>query len=115
MPVLLKRAYEAPAPSDGCRVLVDRFWPRGVKKDKAGIDLWLKDVAPSPALCRWFGHDPAKWEEFRQRYGAELEVNPALQELRSLLRHGTVTLVFGARDLQHNHALVLEEALAKGD
>lgn len=114
MSILLKRVYEAPAASDGLRILVDRLWPRGLTKAEAAVDLWLKDVAPTTALRQWFGHDPAKWGEFQQRYRAELRTNPALDELRALARQGTVTLVYGARDQQHVHALVLKAALERG-
>lgn len=111
--VNLKRAYEPPAPRDGTRILVDRLWPRGVKKAKARIDLWLKDVAPSTALRKWFGHDPARWSEFRRRYRAELKRQPeAFAQLRALARHGRVTLVFGARDGRRNQAVVLKSMLA---
>lgn len=114
MRVLLKRAYAPPARSDGLRVLVDRLWPRGVSKADAGIDLWLKDVAPSAALRRWFGHDPQKWAEFRTRYRAELHGSPALAELKALARKGDVTLVYSARDELHNDAVVLREVLERG-
>ena len=111
MRVLLKRAYAPPARSDGLRILVDRLWPRGVSRAEAGIDLWLKEVAPSTALRRWFGHDPGKWAEFRRRYRAELDASPALAELRTLARKGNVTLVYSARDELHNDAVVLKELL----
>ncbi len=111
---MLKRAYEAPADTDGERILVDRLWPRGVAKAKARIDLWLKDVAPSTELRQWFGHDPAKWPEFQQRYRAELDGNPALAELEDLARQRDITLVYGARDRLHNEAVVLQEILAAG-
>lgn len=108
----LKRAYAPPAPSDGLRVLVDRVWPRGVSKEEARIDRWLRDIAPSAGLRKWFTHDPEKWTEFQRRYKAELRQEPArtaLAELRKLLReHKTVTLVFGARDEKHNQAVVLK-------
>jgi uncharacterized protein YeaO (DUF488 family) len=109
----LKRAYEAPAPEDGLRILVDRLWPRGLKKDEARIDHWLKEVAPSTELRRWFGHDPARWDEFRSRYAAELRANPsALDELRRLLRGpGVATLLFSAHDAEHNNAVALAEIL----
>jgi uncharacterized protein YeaO (DUF488 family) len=109
----LKRAYEAPADSDGTRVLVDRLWPRGVSKAKARIDVWLKDVAPSTQLRKWFGHDPAKWPEFQRRYRAELKGSPALAELRKLARQGHVTLVYGAKDEEHNDAVVLAKLLRR--
>jgi uncharacterized protein YeaO (DUF488 family) len=111
MSVMLKRAYEAPAKSDGERILVDRLWPRGVAKAKAGIDLWLKEVAPSTELRQWFGHDPDKWAEFEKRYRAELKANPALAELRAHARQGDVTLVYAARDQLHNEAVVLKRIL----
>ena len=111
--VQLKRAYDPPTPRDGTRILVDRLWPRGVKKAKARIDIWLKDVAPSTTLRQWFGHDPARWSEFRRRYRAELKRQPeALARLRALARQGRVTLVFGARDARHNQAVVLKGLLA---
>lgn len=101
MKVLLKRAYEPPAASDGKRILVDRLWPRGVAKAKAKIDLWLKDVAPSTELRKWFGHDPGRWIEFRKRYRAELRNSPALAELKSLARKSRITLIYAARDEVH--------------
>lgn len=110
--VKLKRAYEPPSADDGARVLVDRLWPRGVRKTEAAVDHWLKDVAPSHELRRWFGHDPERWSEFRRRYKAELKSNPAaLDELRSLVRQGRVTLVYSAHDPDHNQAVVLKELL----
>lgn len=110
----LKRAYEAPAPDDGVRVLVERLWPRGLSKDKAAIDHWLKDVAPSPDLRRWFNHIPERWDGFVERYRAELAANStALDELRDLVRHGRVTFVYAARDPEHNSALVLRDVLSK--
>ena len=113
--IRLKRAYDPPASDDGFRVLVDRLWPRGLRKDAARIDAWLNDVAPSTELRRWFGHDPAKWDEFRRRYKAELSRNPTLDELRSLLAsHKQVTLLFGARDEAHNNAVVLRDVCAHG-
>lgn len=111
--VQLKRAYDPPSPRDGTRILVDRLWPRGISKAKARIDLWLKDVAPSTNLRQWFGHDPARWSEFRRRYRAELKRQPeALVRLRTLARQGRVTLVFGARDARRNQAVVLKDLLA---
>jgi uncharacterized protein YeaO (DUF488 family) len=112
----LKRVYEAPADVDGLRVLVDRVWPRGLSKDKARIDHWLKDVAPSTALRKWFGHDPARWTEFRRRYRAELAKNPgALKALRAVIRGQRATLLYGARDEAHNQAVVLAELLQERD
>src|SRR6185312_14411642 len=107
----LKRAYEPADAGDGQRVLVDRIWPRGVSKDEARIDLWLKDVAPSTALRKWFGHAPERWAGFRERYRKELEANPAVDELRQVAAKGPVTLVYGAKDEQHNQAVVLAESL----
>lgn len=109
----MKRVYESPSDADGCRVLVDRLWPRGVAKAEAAIDLWLKEVAPSTALRQWFRHDPAKWGEFRKRYRAELKDNPAWIELQALARRQPVTLVYAARDEQHNDAVVLKELLER--
>lgn len=111
MGISLKRAYESPEPADGKRVLVDRMWPRGMTKEKAKIDLWLKDVAPSAELRKWFGHDSEKWPEFLRRYRAELEGSPALAELRELARNGKVTLVYAARDEKHNNAVALRAIL----
>jgi uncharacterized protein YeaO (DUF488 family) len=113
--VAIRRAYEAPAPNDGMRVLVDRLWPRGLSKERARVDLWLKDVAPSTELRKWYGHDPLKFVAFRERYRHELEVEPgraALQQVRVLARKGPVTLVFGARDVEHSEAAVLQDLLA---
>ena len=105
--VRIKRAYDSPVPGDGVRVLVDRLWPRGLKRQEANIDLWLKDVAPSTELRHWFGHDPARWPEFQERYRAELAGSPALDELRAMARQRErVTLLFGARDTEHNNAVV---------
>ena len=114
MNVMLKRAYDPPAETDGTRILVDRLWPRGLTKAKAGIDLWLKDVAPSTALRQWFGHDPEKWLEFTQRYCAELAPNPAWSELRALARQGDITLVYAAKDQLHNEAAALKQLLDSG-
>ena len=113
MTVALKRAYEAASDSDGTRVLVDRLWPRGVTKAKARIDVWLKDVAPSTQLRKWFGHDPGKWTEFQRRYRAELKGSEALAELRKLARERHVTLVYGAKDEEHNDAVVLAKLLRR--
>jgi uncharacterized protein YeaO (DUF488 family) len=110
--IALKRAYDPPAPGDGPRVLVDRVWPRGVSKQRLRIVAWLRDIAPSTALRRWFGHDPGKWEEFRRRYRAELAAKPSLlDELAGYARGGRLTLVFGARDPVHNQAAVIKDAL----
>lgn len=108
----LKRIYEPADSGDGQRVLVERLWPRGISKDKAELDLWLKEVAPSPELRTWFGHDPAKWDEFRRRYWDELSENPEpLSSIQELLRRGDVTFVYAARDTEHNAALALKEYL----
>lgn len=112
MNILLKRAYEPPEPEDGFRVLVDRLWPRGVTKDSAHIDWWFKDIAPSTQLRKWFGHDPSRWIEFRDRYFLELHHNPeAIERLMQQVRRGTVTLVYGAKDKEHSHALALKQYL----
>lgn len=110
--VRLKRAYEPAEESDGMRILVDRLWPRGVSKAQARIDRWMKDVAPSAELRTWFGHDPARWDEFRKRYRTELAGHrEAIGELRRLARSGPVTLVYSARDERHNDAIVLRNLL----
>jgi len=105
----LKRAYDPPAPSDGRRVLVDRIWPRGLKREDAAIDLWLKEAAPSAELRRWFKHDPAKWDEFCRRYWAELDNNQeAVARLKECAGAGSATLVYGAKDPEHNNAVALK-------
>ncbi len=114
MSISIKRVYETPKHSDGMRVLVDRLWPRGVTKEEAKIDLWLKDVAPSTELRKWYGHDPERWPEFQKQYRSELEDNPALAGLRKLSRNGKVTLVYAAKDENHTHALVLLDILDRG-
>ena len=118
MPLLIRRAYDPPAPDDGCRVLVDRLWPRGLKREAAGIDHWLRELAPSNELRTWFAHDPARWDEFRQRYAEELQAPaaaPALAELRSLIAaHRVVTLIYGARDTTCNNAEALRLWLEAG-
>ena len=107
-----KRVYEKPEPSDSVRFLVDRLWPRGIKKEKLEMEAWLKDVAPSPALRKWFSHDPAKWTEFKMRYRAELEANPdAWQPILKAAKQGNVTLLYSARDTEHNSAVLLKEFL----
>lgn len=112
MKVALKRVYEPPSDTDGTRVLVDRLWPRGLSKDRARVDLWLKEIAPTTALRQWFAHDPAKWDEFQRRYRAELDGNPdAVAELKAELKSGCVTLVYGAKDEEHNDAVVLQAYL----
>lgn len=112
MAVSIARIYDEPSGDDGFRVLVDRLWPRGLKKADVHVDVWLKDVGPSDELRGWFGHEPERWEEFARRYRAELEDNPAFAELRSLVaEHPAVTLLYGAKDTEHNQAVVLAEAL----
>ena len=114
MTVKVKRVYEPATADDGMRVLVDRLWPRGISKDKAKIALWLKEIAPSNALRKWYGHDPAKWTEFRRRYAAELKDNPEpIQELRTLAQAKTVTLLFSSKELELNNAVALKEMLRK--
>ena len=109
-----KRVYDDPADDDGCRVLVDRLWPRGVSKERAHLELWLKDVAPSAPLRQEFAHMQERFEDFRAAYEAELETNPAVQTLYQLAaEHGKVTLLFGARDPETNHARVLKEFLQR--
>lgn len=110
--ILLKRAYDRASPKDGKRFLVERLWPRGVKKSELPLDGWPKDVAPSTELRKWFSHDPEKWSEFRRRYRAELQHNPeAWNPLLHAARHGTITLIFSSHDLEHNNAVVLQEFL----
>ena len=110
--IKLKRVYEEPSSKDGVRVLVERLWPRGLTKKRAAVDLWLKDVAPSPELRNWFGHDPARWEQFQKRYGRELrERKDAIRLLKQKMKEGTVTLVYAARDEEHNGALALKRHL----
>jgi uncharacterized protein YeaO (DUF488 family) len=110
----LKRAYDPPSPEDGRRVLVDRLWPRGLRKADAAIDRWLKDIAPSVELRRWFGHDPSRWDEFQRRYRSELSGHVALlDELRAQARDVPVTLIYAARDDRHNHAVVLRDVLVR--
>jgi uncharacterized protein YeaO (DUF488 family) len=112
--VALKRAYDEPAASDGTRVLVERLWPRGISKERAHIDLWLKDVAPSTGLRKWFHHDPQKFPEFRRRYEAELKseaAQEALTKLREIAKQGQLTLVFAAHDADHSNAIVLQDLL----
>jgi uncharacterized protein YeaO (DUF488 family) len=110
--VKLKRAYDAPSAKDGTRILVDRLWPRGISKEKAALDHWMKNIAPSTELRKWFAHDPARWKEFRRRYAVELRQHAdLLTELRSWARRGPVTLVYAAHDEAHNDAVVLREVL----
>ena len=110
--VRLKRAYEPAEPADGTRVLVERLWPRGVKKETAALDDWMRDIAPSPELRKWYGHDVARWAEFRKRYIAELAGHrPGIAALRKIAGGGTLTLVFAARDPEHSSAAVLRDVL----
>jgi uncharacterized protein YeaO (DUF488 family) len=110
MKIEIKRVYEKPGKEDGKRILVDRLWPRGLTKEKASIDLWLKEIAPSTELRKWFGHDPEKWKEFKKHYSDELKKNEEqVSLLKEQLKKGKVTLVYGAKDKEHNEALVLKE------
>jgi len=110
--IKLKRVYEEPSSKDGVRVLVERLWPRGLTKKRAAVGLWLKDVAPSPELRNWFGHDPARWDQFQKRYRRELrERKDAIRLLKQKMKEGTVTLVYAARDEEHNGALALKRHL----
>src|SRR4051812_48272813 len=114
MPIKIKRVYEQPTNDDGSRVLVDRLWPRGLTKEKAHVDLWLKKIAPSTELREWFAHDPEKWRRFRGRYETELRHNrPLIEMLTKKAREGTLTLLYGARDEKHNEALVLKQVLER--
>ncbi|HEY1268302.1 MAG TPA: DUF488 domain-containing protein [Candidatus Binatia bacterium] len=110
--IKIKRVYEPSRPPDGYRILIDRLWPRGLSKAKASIDEWRKDLAPSDRLRKWFNHEPKKWDEFRRRYHEELR--PKAEELRELARKkrpGTITILYGARDKEHNNAVALKELL----
>ncbi len=113
MQIWLKRAYDPPGSQDGTRILVDRLWPRGVSKQKAKIDLWLKEIAPSDSLRKWFNHDPDKWEGFKEKYYRELtsDQNEQMAKLKSTAEKGRVTLVFGAKDERFNNAVALKEYL----
>jgi uncharacterized protein YeaO (DUF488 family) len=114
MAIRLKRVYEKSGGHDGTRVLIDRMWPRGVRKSDAGVDLWLKEIAPSTLLRKWFGHDPERWPEFRRRYFRELDNNEAMvEQLSKMTQEGSVTLVFAARNEKYNHAVALKEYLAQ--
>lgn len=114
MSIGLKRAYEAPSHSDGCRILVERLWPRGLSKQDAKIDLWAKDAAPSADLRRWFNHEPEKWTEFKRRYFRELRAHPeALEAILQRLRAGRVTFVFASRELRFNNAVALKAYLER--
>ena len=110
MAIRVKRAYDEPSDSDGLRILVGRLWPRGLKKEKARIDLWVKDVAPSTALRRWYGHEPSKWEEFKKRYFAELDGQPdAVRELQQRCRRKSCTFLFSSKEAEKNNAVALKE------
>ncbi len=112
MGLAIKRAYEPAEARDGFRILVDRLWPRGLSKEKLPIDLWLRDLGPSTELRKWFGHDPARWEEFRRRYREELDGSrELLDQVREHLKAGAVTLVYSAKDEEHNQAVVIREYL----
>lgn len=114
MGIRLKRVYEKPAKADGHRVLVDRLWPRGLTKQKARIDEWLKEIAPSAKLRKWFGHDPARWKEFKKRYAAELGAQRnQVEQLARESKKRTVTLLFGAKDTEHNNAVALKEYIER--
>ncbi len=114
MSIRVKRVYDKPAKADGRRVLVDRVWPRGLTKEKAQIDDWLKEIAPSARLRKWFGHDPARWKEFKKRYAKELDdQREPLEQLAREARKRTVTLLFGAKDVEHNNAAALKEHIEK--
>jgi len=110
--VKLKRAYDAPTDEDGTRILVDRLWPRGISKKDAALSLWMKEIAPSTELRKWFGHDPDRWNEFRKRYAREIDRNSLLlDQLRSLALKGRITLVYSAHDENHNDAVVLRDVM----
>ena len=112
MTIKLKRAYESKEKTDGFRILVDRLWPRGLKKEDLDFDVWLKEVAPSSALRKWFNHDVEKWETFRSKYIAELNQSASINELKSILsKHKTITLIYSAKDEEHNQAIVLKRLL----
>ncbi len=114
--IKLKRVYEAPTKSDGTRILVERLWPRGLSKDKAAVDHWQKDIAPSPGLRKWYSHDPKKWPEFQKRYRKELDQNAEVfQELKELCAAGPATFVYAARDEERNGALVLKAYIEKAN
>lgn len=114
MNITIKRVYDAPADDDGQRVLVDRLWPRGMTKEKARVDLWLREIAPSNELRVWFGHDPAKWPEFQAKFSTELDANvSAVNQLLSVLAKGPVTLIYGAKDSEHNNAVVIKSYIEK--
>ena len=112
MPIQVKRIYDPPAETDGKRILIDRLWPRGLSKASAGVDLWLRDIAVSTELRKWYQHDPAKWTEFKRRYFREIDAQPAaVQELKNAVSEGTVTLLFASKELELNNAVALREYL----
>jgi len=114
MAIHIKRIYEPDSKTDGYRILVDRLWPRGIKKEDAHIDKWMKEIAPSTELRQWFHHEEGNWAEFRKKYNTELKASPAVEELRSCIHeHKTVTFLYAAKDEEHNHALVLREYMEK--
>lgn len=114
MTIRTKRAYDKPEPGDGVRILVERLWPRGLSKKEAKVDVWLKDIAPSAGLRKWFSHDPAKWEEFRKRYYGELDRNPDdVKRLLEITRAGDVTLVYGSREKEYNSASALKDYIER--
>lgn len=113
MKIILKRAYETPQPEDGKRILVDRLWPRGLTSDEVAVVLWAKDIAPSTELRKWFAHDPAKWATFQSRYRQELNAKPEIVENFRKELKGTITFVFGAKDIDHTHALTLKNYFEK--
>ncbi|MGP4081720.1 DUF488 domain-containing protein [Pseudalkalibacillus sp. R45] len=116
MAIQLKRIYESKSENDGKRILVDRIWPRGISKEEAGLDEWLKEAAPSPELRKWFEHDPDRFKEFKERYEKELdndeEKQKAVEKVRSFMKDGKVTLLYAAKDQKHNHAVVLKDYLS---
>jgi len=115
MNIKIKRVYEKPEKEDGYRILVDRLWPRGLTKEKANVNLWLKGIAPTTELRKWFGHEPAKWNNFKKKYVAELKENKEpVSVLKEKMKKGTVTLLYGAKDEEHNEALVLLHYTTKG-
>ena len=110
----IKRVYDTPSKEDGYRILVDRLWPRGLSKENAKLDLWLKEIGPSDDLRKWFAHDPSKWEEFKKRYAEELEARKELiQEIEQVAKKGQVTLLYSAKDTEHNNAVALKAILEK--
>jgi uncharacterized protein YeaO (DUF488 family) len=112
--IKVKRIYDQPSADDGKRILIDRLWPRGIKKEEAPMDEWLKDIAPSNVLRKWFGHDPSHWGEFKKKYARELKAYPELVErLKEEARRGTITLLYGAKDRLHNNAVALKEILGQ--